>query len=390
LLMCKIIKARLESEKFDVIYYNAKVQYDIKTEESVNAYNHLSILNDDILTGMEYLEISFPRNYIVSACIAVYKKCFLEKYNILFPEGIYYEDHYFCLQVVSNAEKVLCIEDALYVRRCRENSTTTGAMDEKRCCDIVSNQKILWNYLLSTPNWLFRTELLRRFTAQMVLNAFYNISKYTDKTIVEEKKEEITRIFLNNGLFLYLKAEYSWSESLPFLLVLRQAEKIDCNSKEECMIKDFFGTNDRFLICKRQAKFELERNFIQKIAAIPMNQKGVKVGIYGVGRHTAEFMDMYQRYFGNIECELFFVVTECKRNMHYGNQSVISFSDIPMDTYCIVLSSLPYQEEMRKNLLLQGVDEKKIVLLYEKNDICDLIMVNWVLYQLESEGRECS
>ena len=69
--------------------------------------------------------------------------------------------------------------------------------------------------------------------------------------------------------------------------------------------------------------------------------------------------------------------------MSYCNRTVISCCEIPENIDCILLSSMPYQNEMKKNLLCYGIDTDKIVTLYEEGDICDLIKVNWVLHEIK-------
>lgn len=383
LRLCEKIKTILQSKDLDIIYYNAEVQYDIRTEETSSAFRHLDSLNGFIMTGMKYFKRSFPGAYIVSACIAAYKKSFLETYNIRFPEGIYFEDHYFCLQVITNAEKVMCISDSLYIRRCRENSITTGEMDRKKCCDLIENQRLLGNYLSCNQKWLSKPDLLRKFVAQMVLNAFYNISKCPDISIINEQKEMLTKIFLQRWLFLFLEPEYKWDESLLLLLIMREVEIIKESSKDDQVIEKFYGTISRFDEYRKEAESVLRSYLLQNLSRIPMNKKGVKIGIYGIGRHTANFMELYEQWLGKIECELIFIVTSCKKEMSYCNRTVISCCEIPENIDCILLSSMPYQNEMKKNLLCYGIDTDKIVTLYEEGDICDLIKVNWVLHEIK-------
>lgn len=383
LRLCERVQRILEQKDLDVLYYNAEVQYDIRTEEAANAFKHLDSLNGRIITGMEYFNISFPGAYTVSIWNAAYKRCFLEKYNILFPEGIYFEDYYFYLQVITNAEKVMCISDSLYIRRCRENSITTGEMDRKKCCDLVENQRLLGNYLSCNQKWLSKPDLLRKFVAQMTLNTFYNISKCPDLSIINEQKEILTKIFLQRWLFLFLEPEYKWDESLLLLLIMRELEILKESSKDAQVIEKFYGTMSRFDEYRKEAESVLRSYLLQNLSRIPMNKKGVKIGIYGIGRHTANLMELYEQWLGKIECELIFIVTSCKKEMSYCNRTVISCCEIPENIDCILLSSMPYQNEMKKNLLCYGIDTDKIVTLYEEGDICDLIKVNWVLHEIK-------
>lgn len=382
--LCARIKTILEMKNLEVLYYNANIQYDTKKEEKEDAYIHLDRLNGRIMTGMEYFCISFPKKYIVSVWNAAYKKTFLEKYDIVFPDGCYYEDNYFTLQVISSAQIVMCIPDSLYIRRCREDSITTGRFDEKKCCDMVTDQKLIWEYIVANHKWRSRLELLKRFVAQSVLNVFYVVSQCQDKSFADKQKELLTKDFLGKCLPVFFGKEYRWAESLSLLLILQNTKKIDAFNPNSCLVRHFFGTEEKFVECLAQARFVLERDFLQKLFVLPLNEKGVKVGIYGTGEHTAKFLELYKQFAGEINCELYFINTDCRKGLSFCGRPIVSCADIPEDTECIVLSSQIYQEEMRKNLLFEGIAEEKIVSFYEKDDICDLVTVNWVLQQVES------
>lgn len=57
----------------------------------------------------------------------IYKSEFLIGNNILFPEGLFFEDNVFCIEVLLNAENISIIKEPLiYYRRFSQTSTTTG------------------------------------------------------------------------------------------------------------------------------------------------------------------------------------------------------------------------------------------------------------------------
>lgn len=377
------IKEVLNANVLDVLYFNADIQYDIKTDEPVNSYRHGDSLNGHIITGMDYFKNVFPHHYIVCAWIAVYKKDFLEKYDISFPENIYYEDHFFSLQTVTHAQKVMCVPDSLYIRRCRENSITTSSLNEKKCRDMVENQKLMGDFVSAHACWRSQPDLIRKFIAQMSLLAFYNISKCLDDRVADEQTKALTELFLEKWLPLFLGIEHGWGECLVFLLISEKCKKLAEPSKTQKLIEKYYGTTDRFVKYQKKAKLVLENEFIHKLSIIPLNKKEAKVGIYGTGKHTESFMELYEQHFGEIKCELFFIVTSCEKEMSYWGRPVVSCHEIPKDVDRILLSSMPYQREMQTNLLHQGIDENKIVALYEKNDICDLIKVNWVFHEIK-------
>lgn len=87
-------------------------------------------------------------------------------------------------------------------------------------------------------------------------------------------------------------------------------------------------------------------------------------------------MKFYRKNIGEIQHELFFVVSDVECNKLFQGTSVYGYKNIPKDTNYILLSSKVYQGEMRENLLYAGIQKNKIISLYDRDDICDLAMMN--------------
>ena len=60
----------------------------------------------------------------VSACLTIFRKSFLNQYDIKFPEGLYYEDNVFYIKSLTKAARVSIDPERYYMRRIREGSTT--------------------------------------------------------------------------------------------------------------------------------------------------------------------------------------------------------------------------------------------------------------------------
>ena len=184
----KILKHTLQLKETEVLYYNAEIRYDISFKEKEDAFKHGNCLNENYMTGIEYLIDVFPRKYTVSACLAAYKREFLLQNDISFPEGIYFEDNFFSLQVLTKAKKIFGISDSLYVRRYRENSIMTSKITQKKCQDLVTIQKLMWEYLLDNHNLLEKRKFLKRFVASGLLSTFFELSKFQEKDLINELK----------------------------------------------------------------------------------------------------------------------------------------------------------------------------------------------------------
>lgn len=377
----------LFTDEVDILYYDADIQYDIDTEIPLDTFKNKNILDEQVMTGMEYLKGTFSNYYVISPVMAVYKREFLDKREIYFPEGIYYEDIYFCLQTVTLAEKVKHMSDSLYVRRCRKNSIMTGGIDAKKCHDLVINQKLMWSFLFENKCWYTQSTLLKKFIAFFLLNAISHIFQCQDKGIIETQERILIEGFLEKCLFLFIEKELTWGESLAFVFILCKTHEISNNS-EDNLIKKYFGTFNRYKMCLERTKVCLKEGFLQKIYSLPLNNGRVKVGIYGIGKHTMALLRLYSKYVDEIKCNLSFIVTSCDAKIDFFNRSVITYTEIPKEIDCIILSSRQYENDMEKNLLNRGVNKNKIRSFYDKNDICDLIMVECVMNQIFKRDKK--
>jgi len=366
------ILCHLAAQQVEVLHFNGEIRYDVPSKEKKNAYIHSAKLNGAVLTGISYFEGSFPHHWNVTVWVAAYKRSFLLEYDIRFPEGLYFEDHYFTLQVITNAKTVKCIPDIFYVRRYRENSIMTSQFSEKKCRDMATNQILLWNYL-SAHGWWDKRSLARNYISSEILHTLYEMSRYSDQESIFPLKRSLAETFLTNCLDLFSAPLQHWGEALALCLTLREAERAGLREK----FSDLMDWDGMY----RQAETYIRDTFVGRILSVPFDQPQKKIGIYGIGQHTAELLDLYRKFAGEIRCELYFIVSECEDGSRFRDKPVIACKKIPKDTSCVLISSRMYQEEMMENLLLVGVEETKIITLYDDTDICDLTMLHWVMEQ---------
>ncbi|MGL4866630.1 MAG: glycosyltransferase [Cetobacterium sp.] len=86
-------------------------------------YRSEEIVNSEILTGNEFLELSFKTNcYRMEVWDDIYLTSLLKENNIQFKEGLLHEDELFTPIVFSKAKKVKLINTSFYYYRQREGS----------------------------------------------------------------------------------------------------------------------------------------------------------------------------------------------------------------------------------------------------------------------------
>ncbi len=354
--MVEVLKKRLNSQ--DMFCYAAQIQNDMEENKFPNVYIRSVEVCKSIMTGMEFLQYMFPHNYIVSPCLSVYKKTFLDEYCIHFPEGMYYEDDFFSVQLVCNARKIECIEDMLYVRRYRPGSTMTGSLNERKYVDKMRIQLKIWEYIRTNNNG-WKKSFLKKFI-------LYNISRILlmDKqcqTFSEGKTLEIDywKKFMEYWENLYDIENLSFIESF---LLMKAYEK-QMNIEKEGYLSQYIRTKKRF-----------EKERFRVLEGLCLNNKNKKIGIYGMGKHTVLMLALYEKIIKKIECQYIFIVSKLHREsvLMADGHFVVSCDNIPEDMDLIIISSLIYQKDMIENLKKTGIDLKKIYCLYTANEIYDL------------------
>lgn len=376
---CACIKRALRAKATEVLYYNADIQYDIPSSESRNAYRHNSDLDGRYVTGMNYIEEVFPGQYTVSVCVAAYSKNFLEQYGIYFPEGMYFEDNYFSLQVISKAKIVSGIQNRIYIRRCRKNSIMTGSMTKKKCRDLIANQKLIWQYLTESPEWVERKDMLRKWIAFGVLHTFSDLSAFPDKNYTDCLKHDFVCLFLRYWTDLFREESKDPGVALAFLLVLKEAlSEWQRSRKADGPTTDFYTERQ---LCRELKRTEdrVYEQIAETLRLLPFQRENASVGIYGMGKHTQILLNMYRKEIGPIRSELFFIVSEKKGKQCFFDRKVITYKEIPKNVDYIVVSSSLHQQEMYKNLLDENIAKDQIYLFYTRRSVCDLIMADWVM-----------
>lgn len=353
----KLLKEQLCCNELDVLYYKTKVQYDINMNGKSNLYTRNEKLHWNIVTGMEFFDKSFPQNYIASACLAVYRKEFLYENDIKFPKGLYFEDGFFYIQIVMNAKHVMTIPDEIYIRRYREESIMTSTVNYKKCEDIVKGQYLIWNYILDRIRiFESNTDLFKEYFISNLISAYNILSEYNkdDKIdcLIKEYKNHFWKLFSH----FYKHKNLSWSEANALCWLSRDIDE------------EFFNHIYNVLLAYIK----------QKMDSMMLHIKEKKIGIYGIGKHTMALLNIYSMLYGEINADIYFVVSEKKVDYFMG-EKVYLCSELPQEIDLFVISSKIYQDGMYAELEKQNIDAEKICMFYQKHDICDLVVSEKIL-----------
>ena len=159
--------------------------YDNQTHEIKDNvwYYMLGVFRDfekDIFNHNDTKE--FTCNIAVTPYNKIYKTSLIKDNNILFPEGLIFEDEKFFYDVYLRAKKVSIIDEFLYYYRVNRKGSTTNNTKENDYTDIIPISKQIRQTFKETGNYEDYKFLLNNRLIHLQLSRFTEISpKYKEK-----------------------------------------------------------------------------------------------------------------------------------------------------------------------------------------------------------------
>ena len=187
----EIMQKALENE-VDILYYDRSLQMDIDVDCKIHP--RPIVLGDGYVTGEEFVKKCFnDGNLVMPSTFSVYRTDFVKKNNVIFAEGLYYEDALYTIHAAYYAKKVKQIPNKLYVVRRRENSTMTGTFDKKRCHDITAIHEKMFKFI--KENKMFGSD--HNFVRKFVERKFYEWWWFVKQYKCENYRNEMLEWWLN-------------------------------------------------------------------------------------------------------------------------------------------------------------------------------------------------
>lgn len=342
----ELLKVELSKFRQDAVYFNADIRCENECIVKRNIYDrNIKGLNGVPVSGWKFFLECYPENYLVSSCMAIYKKRIIENEEILFPEGLYYEDNYFSFSFMVKAQCITYISEKLYQRRYRENSITMSKYSEKKFTDYIKIILLIWNEIEQVKEFVLPEyrKVLIRFISDYCGLALNNYNLCMEQSII-----------LSNNAEVYF---YQMIKNYEILLDQYQLE----DKVENLDLINRILKNLKIIIryCQEDRKFTnqiTERITIKQkriyrtiLSDLPLNIKQCKVGIYGIGKHTKGLITMYENLIGEIICNLVFLESY-KSNKTYMNRKVIHYEQVDKSFDMIIISSFLYGKEMMENV----------------------------------------
>lgn len=369
--MCETFRNKVAEENVDVLYYASDIVKEIPVKISEEEYARDPKNANVVMSGFDSLKKLFPAGYQMSVCMAAYRRSFLEGAGIDFIKDILYEDRFFSLRVITEAEKVIYITDKLYIRRFRDSSIIMSPASRKKIQDVIYGHRREWEYIQNSEKW----EKEKKLTQYYVLCAA--IMAYQEDVSSEEareQREEYLTAFWGEWIEYFTVDCMSVNELCELLLMVKRTVE----SGQQKLI-DLFEAYGGIGYYQEQIRNILVEKCKEKLAGIPLGEKK-RIGIYGVGAHTESLFRLYQNLIGEITADISMIVSSTSDVDSDKGIMVKALDAISGDLDVYIISSKVYQEEMYQNLRKQRIPKQKISRLYDKNDAVDCVMIDRALF----------
>lgn len=130
----------------------------------------------------------------VSACNKIFKKSFITEHNMIFPEGLFFEDNVFFLETFLNAKKISLIRENLYVYRRFSNTSTCSGADYKKM-DLFKVFDLMEAILTEKKLLPDNKKLSEYFCQYRIYTLIYWYKKLSEDDIKLRFKKEFIKLF---------------------------------------------------------------------------------------------------------------------------------------------------------------------------------------------------
>lgn len=369
--MSETIKNIAADSNVDVLYYASEIVKETLVKISGEGYARDAETANVVMNGFDSLKKLFPNGYQMSACMAAYRRSFLEGAGIDFIKDILYEDRFFSLRVITEAEKVVYITDKLYIRRFRASSIIMSPASRKKIRDVMLGHQREWEYIRNNEKWKKEKRLTQYYALCAAIMA-YQEDVSSEETW--EQREEYLTAFFEEWLDYFAIDSMGVNELCELLLMVKRAA--ESGQRELIDLFEVYGGIRHY---QEQIRNILLEKYKEKLIEIPFGEKK-RIGIYGAGAHTESLFRLYRNLIGEIVADISLIVSD-EKDIDPDNSIAMEALNAVSDNRDIyIISSKVYQEEMCQNLRKRMVSEQKISRLYGKNDAVDCVMIDKALF----------
>lgn len=155
----------------------------------------------------------------------LYNRKFIRDNNIIFPEGLIFDDNVFFWEVLFNAKRIVFLNEFLFIRRFYSTSSTNNG--DLRFLDSLEINKLVWESFRKYDHFNEHKKELYNSKVRSAYNRFIKIKDEYKETFFQEMKKSFLKILENEELFNDFLSNLEEKNKQLFIQVLSTENKDD-------------------------------------------------------------------------------------------------------------------------------------------------------------------
>ena len=196
--------------KVDIVTFDAEVFFeddDLRSHPAaIPRYDRQFVIKDcNLFSGRDFFEFTFNQNvYRPNIVLHFYRRDFIYSNNLVFKEGLLYEDELFTIQAYFSPSIITYCNNKFFKRRIRANSIMTKQVKSKNIFDLMLISDYIFDMIKLETHSKYRL-VLKRLVLTLIRETSKLISRIDDIKSREEclnilKKSSAWNLFLRNEL----------------------------------------------------------------------------------------------------------------------------------------------------------------------------------------------
>lgn len=335
----EVIKNTINDE--DIYFFDGQ-SFDDDSGESIDSSRYKRIHCNDRcpVNGKEYFLLCINNHrYYSTACMAAYKRKLI--LNNMFIEGMFFEDLFFSVSTIINAQTVFMSDEVLYHRRYRAESVTSGILNEKKLLDLSRAIELICEFFSAQKESLMGIgTAVIAYTEELCTLLIMNYNSAKDIGIkLNNKDKNVVIRALSQCIHIIRKFYGEFG-----------------NRSKNYIINQLILYNRIYSLFELEEELEDEDILIQEAVSIYkdifscINLKGSKQKycFYGVGKHTEGLINIFEALFGEISAIVDYCVTNPFDNQVFQGKKVKAISELDGSYDGVVISSFVHNAAMMK------------------------------------------
>lgn len=334
-----------EEKELDFVFFDA---YDFCDEEDKGKVtpdydydrSHKGI-SSEVFSGKEFWDRYYKIQGIMTCAYLTYiRKEYIERYNLMFEPGVFYEDCDWIARMYINAKRVSYYPERLYYRRYRLGAITQSTYT---LTHYMSAVQIFWKLVSLYAS--YEDLESRRIIADRISPMINRLNDIAGKIDITEIETNLIN-FIDEGLarekdLVRLGPELYSRLFLHFFSI----------KENRCFENlDLRLLSNKIAMCHEMVNKYLACNY--KL------QMPIKIAIYGIGKMCDEIFDFYEHFHLPIKAKIKLIVTESDVNVYRG-YPVYEIEKIRNTEFeHIIIASRKYAEEMLESLRNKNISAK--------------------------------